>query len=178
MDLVEVYQVLGQERCKSLVRTVSISALKTFKVYEAIKVRSRLSRLNRMKLRAAAGKLWQRVADGDEDLARDLSQAVLVSNIPMIVEVLDYLEVEHDGNGFFSKDSDHSDKLSGDWPTRAFAHCKDRFDSDVVLLYINYLGWETDSLSAPFLGDDAASGTVPPNAPSDSREEEGAQTAE
>lgn len=155
MDLAEVYEALGQERVAPSIRTISMGALKTFGVYQAVKVRSRLRKLNRSNLRRAAETLWQRVADGDTDLGRDLSQAVLVSNIPLVTSVLDFLEIEHDGNGFYSKDSDHSDQLSEGWAERAFAHCEDRFDQDLVLLYINYLGWETEALKEPFLGEDA-----------------------
>lgn len=157
MDLAEVYQALGQERVAGSVRTVSMGALKTFGVYKAIKVRSRLSKLNRLNLQRAAGRLWQRVADGDTDLGRDLAQAVLVSNIPLISAVLDFLEIEHDGNGLISTDSDHSESLSDGWAERVFAHCKDRFDQDLLLLYINYLGWETEALDEPFLGLDSGS---------------------
>lgn len=152
MDLAEVYEALGQERVAGSIGTISMGALKTFGVYQSLKVGSRLRKLNRLNLQRATGRLWQRVADGDTDLGRDLSQAVLVSNIPLVTEVLDCLELEHDGNGFFSKDSDHADKLTEGWAERAFAHCKDRFDQDLVLLYINYLGWETKALDEPFLG--------------------------
>lgn len=157
MDLAEVYEALGQERVAGSIRTISMGALKTFGVYQSLKVGSRLRKLNRSNLQRAAGRLWQRVADGDTDLGRDLSQAILVSNIPLVTEVLDCLELEHDGNGFFSKDSDHADKLTEGWAERVFAHCKDRFDQDLILLYINYLGWEAKALDAPFLGEGTGS---------------------
>lgn len=155
MDLAEVYEALGQERVVRTARSISMGALKTFGVYQALKVGSRLRKLNRSNLQRAARNLWQRVADGDTDLGRDLSKAVLVSNIPLVIDVLDCLELEHDGNGFFSEDSDHADKLSEGWAEKAFAHCKDRFDQDLLLLYINYLGVETEALDEPFLGQDA-----------------------
>lgn len=160
MDLAEVYEALGQERVAPSIRTISMGALKTFGVYQAVKVRSRLRKLNRLNLRRAAETLWQRVADGDTDLGRDLSQAVLVSNIPLVTEVLDFLGIEHDGNGFYSKDDDHADQLSEGWAERAFVHCKDRFDQGLVLLYLNYLGWETETLKEPYLGEE--SGSEPP----------------
>ena len=158
MDLVDVYQALGQERSSRLIRTVSIGALKTFGVYEAVKVRSRLQRLNRQKLRLAAPKLCKRISEGDAGLARDMAQAVLVSNIPLLVEVLDQLGIEHDGNGFFDKDGDFSDKLAPGWQDEVYAKCKEKYDEDVVLLYINHLGWETASADEPFLGESADSG--------------------
>lgn len=157
MDLAEVYEALGQERVARSVRTISMGAMKTFGVYPALKVRSRLRKLNRLNLQRAAARLWQRVADGDTDLGRDLSKAILVSNIPLVTDVLDCLELEHDGNGFFPEDSDHSRQLSDGWAEKAYAHCKDRFDQDLVLLYINYLGWEAKALDEPFLGPDSDS---------------------
>jgi len=151
VELTEVYEAFGSDRTSRLVRSVSLGALRTYGVYEAIKVRSRLRTLNRQKLRAAAPRLWEQIKDGDADLARDLSQAVLVSNIPLIVEVLDLLEIEHDDNGFFDKDSDYSSQLSDGWEQRVFEHCKDRFDPDLVLHYINHLGWELEALAEPYL---------------------------
>lgn len=155
MDLVGVYSALGRERCVRLVRMVSIGALRTFGVYQAVKIRSRLHTLNRQKLRAAAPKLWQRIADGDRGLARDLSQGILVSNIPFVVGVLDFLGVEHDGNGFFSKDSDHALQLASGWAERVYREFVGRFPEDLVLLYINYLGWETNTLEGPFAASEA-----------------------
>ena len=126
MDLVEVYQALGQERSNRLIRTVSIGALKTFGVYEAVKVRSRLQRLNRQKLRLSAPKLWKRISEGDAGLAREMAQAVLVSNIPLIVDVLEQLGIEHDGNGFFDKDGDYSDQLAEGWQDGVFEKCREQ----------------------------------------------------
>ncbi len=152
MDLVGVFASLGQDRSVRLVETVSISALRTFGVYEAIKVRSRLRKLNRQKLQTASPALWRRITEGDSDLARDLAQAVLVSHIALVAEVLDSLGIEHDGNGFYSKDEDHSGKFKPGWPSTVLGHFGERYPRDVVLLYINYLGWETGVLESPFLG--------------------------
>ena len=152
MDLAEVYSALGQEPAAKLVRSISLGALKTYGVYRELKIRSRLRRFNRKRLRAAAPKLWQRVVAGDDGLARDLSQAVLVSNIPLIVEVLDLLEIEHDGSGFLPKDADHSERLTPHWERRGDDEFKGRFPEELVLLYINHLGWETRTLDKPFLG--------------------------
>ncbi len=150
MDLVDVYAALGQERCVRLVRTISIGALRTFGVYEAVKIRSRLHTLNRQKLRAAAPKLWKRITEGDIGLSRDLSQGILVSNIPLVVGVLDFLGIEHDGNGFFSKDSENAELLVSGWPEKVYEEFVKRFPEELVLLYINYLGWETETLDQPF----------------------------
>ncbi len=155
MELVEVYSALGQERCVRLVRMISIGALRTFGVYQAIKVRSRLHTLNRQKLRAAAPKLWKRITEGDNALARDLSQGILVSNVPVVVGVLDFLEIEHDGNGFFPKDTDQSERLPPGWPQTVYEKFRGNFSEDLLLLYVNYLGWETETLESPFAASEA-----------------------
>ena len=152
MDLVGVFKALGREPCVKLVRSVSIGALRTFGVYEAIKIRSRLRTLNRQKLRTVAPKLWIRIADGDTDLAHALSQAILVSNIPLITGVLDFLKIEHDGNGFYSKDADHAENLRPGWADAVLERFGDRYPRELVLLYINYLGWETATLDEVFAG--------------------------
>ena len=163
MELAEVYVALGQDRTVRLARTISIGALKTYGVYEGIKIRSRLHKFNRQKLRAAAPKLWRRISSGDGGLARDFSQAVLVSNIPLIIEVLDLLEIEHDENGFFAKDSDYSEQLSSNWPDTVSESVAGRYPEELVLLYINHLGWETGTLDEPFLGSLAEAPAARPN---------------
>ena len=162
MELADVYVALGRQRTVALAREISIGALKTFGVYEGIKIRSRLHRFNRRKLRAAAPKLWQRITEGDAGLARDFSQAILVSNIPLIVDVLDHLEIEHDENGFFAKDSDYSEQLAADWPESVSKQFTGRYREELLLLYINHLGWETGTLDEPFLGSAEASESPTP----------------
>ncbi len=158
MELAAVYKALGRKRSCDLVKGVSMGALRTFGVYGAIKIRSRLRTLNRRKLASIAPRLWDRIQDGDKGLERDLTQAVLVSNIPMIVSVLDLLGIEHDGNGFFDKDGDYTDKFSEGWEARVVEHCRARFNDDLVLLYVNHLGWEAGVLDSPYLGKPAAVG--------------------
>jgi hypothetical protein len=153
MELTDAYKALGQSRFESLVGAVSIGALKTYSVYESFKVRIHLTKLNRQRLRRAAPRLWDRISDGDGDLARDFAQAVLVSNIDLIVNVLDFLEIPHDGNGFFDKDADPGEKLSDGWQQRVFDKFREGNTPEVVLLYINHLGWEMDKLDEPFTGE-------------------------
>ena len=135
-----------------------MGALRTFGVYGAMKIRSRLRTLNRRKLASIAPRLWDRIQNGDKGLERDLTQAVLVSNIPMIVSVLDLLGIEHDGNGFFDKDGDYTDKFTEGWEARVVEHCRGSFDDDLVLLYVNHLGWEAGVLDRPYLGESAVGG--------------------
>ncbi len=155
-----MYEALGRERSCALVKSVAMGAIRRFGVYRAIKVRSRLRTLNRQKLRAIAPRLWGRIQAGDTGLARDLSQAVLVSNIPVMVAVLDLLGIKHDGSGFFDKDGDYRDKFTDGWEARVSEHCKGRFDDDLVLLYINHLGWEAGVLDSPYLGEPRGNGSA------------------
>ena len=70
----------------------------------------------------------------------------------MIVDVLDFLEIPHDGNGFFDKDGSAKDQLTDGWPRRVLDHFQDKYPKSLILLYINHLDWELGEPSAPFLG--------------------------
>lgn len=152
MTLTDAYRALGRPRFDTLVGAVSIGALKTYSVYEGFKARSRLGKLNRQRLRRAAPRLWARIAEGDSGLARDFAQAVLVSNIDFVVSVLDFLEIPHDGNGFFDKDANPGEKLSNGWRQRVFDEFRGRRGEALVLFYINHLGWEMGRAEEPFTG--------------------------
>ncbi|MCX6598459.1 MAG: hypothetical protein NTV70_19070 [Acidobacteria bacterium] len=103
MRLSEVYLGLGEQTLGDLLRVVSIGRLKSFQLYERLKVRFHLNKLNSETLRKSAPKFWQRFKDGDEELASELAQAILISHMDMIVAVLNYLGVPH-SEGFFEKD--------------------------------------------------------------------------
>ena len=152
MNLIDAYRALGQPRFETLADGVSMGALKTYSVYAGFKARSRLGKLNRQRLRRAAPNLWRRIADGDSGLARDFAQAVLVSNIAFVVNVLDFLEIPHDGNGFFDKDANPGEKLNDGWRQRVFDEFRGRHDEALVLFYINHLGWEMGRADEPFTG--------------------------
>lgn len=81
----------GETGFTDVLRSVSMSRLRTFQIYEHIKVRTRLVKLNSENLRKAAPRLWARLSEQDEDLAADLSQAILVSHLDMIIAALDLL---------------------------------------------------------------------------------------
>jgi len=131
---------------------VSMGALKTFKVYDAFKIRTHLSKLNRERLRNAAPKLWARIEQGDEDLAKEVAQGALVSHMDLVVEALDFLEIPHDGNGFFDKDAEASEKLVDGWQSRLFEALREKYPESLVLLYINHLEWEMGEPTAAFTG--------------------------
>lgn len=152
MDLAEVYRGLGPERFEELLKAVSMGSLKTYQVFESFRAHARLQKLNRANLRKAAPRLWERVQKGDADLAREVAQGVLVSNLSFVVEALDFLGIPHDGNGFFDKDGDLQARLEQGWRQKLFEHFRGRYPDSLILLYINHLGWELGSESAPFLG--------------------------
>ena len=152
MELSEVYRGLGRERFGDLLRCVSMGGLKTFQVYESFKIRTRLSKLNRDRLRKAAPRLWERIEQGDEDLAKELAQGVLVSQIGFVVEALDFLGIEHDGNGFFDKDAKVDEKLIEGWQSRVLEQFRDSHPEALILLYVNHLEWEQGDKSEVFLG--------------------------
>lgn len=151
-----MFRGLGREQFDELIGYVSMGALRTYKIFESVKVRSRLLKLNRQKLRAASGKLWDRIIEGDEPLAAELAQAMLVSRLQLVVDVLDFLGIEHDGNGFFDKGEDDLEALSDGWQQRIYDEFKDKQPSGLVLLYINHLDWETKNSDEPFLGESKA----------------------
>jgi hypothetical protein len=151
MELSEVYRALGKERFDELLSKVSMGSLRTYKLFDTFKVHARLSKLNRERLRNASPRLWERLQEGDEDLARELAQGVLVSNLAFIVEVLDLLEIPHDGNGFFDKEGAAAEKLTEGWQQRVYEEFRERYPESLILLYINHLGWELAKPGAPFV---------------------------
>ena len=93
MELTEVFQALGRSSLQELIEGISMGRLRTYDVYDSLKVRAHLSKLNRERLRRAVPRLWGRLEKGDQDLARELAQGILVSNLPFVVEALDFLEI-------------------------------------------------------------------------------------
>jgi hypothetical protein len=124
-----------------LLGQVSISSLRSFQLFEQIKIRTRLVKLNAGHLRNAAPRLWARLGERDEDLAAELAQAILVSRIGMVIEALDLLGIPHQ-NGFFSKEADLSGHFTEGWQARVYAGLKDKYPSCLLVFYINHLGVE------------------------------------
>lgn len=149
MQLCDVFQTLGESVFSDLLKRVSISRLRTYQIYEHIKVRTHLTKLNSEALRKSAPRLWRRLAEKDEDLAADLSQAILVSNLEMIIAALDYLGIPHQ-DGFFGKDADLSAHLTEGWQQRAYDELKEKYPPSVVRFYLNHLGVETGAATEMF----------------------------
>jgi hypothetical protein len=149
MQLSEVFTRLGEPGFDELIRKISIGKLKTYQVYDGFKTRAHLAKLNTETLRKASPRLLSRLSE-DEEFAKDLAQAVLVSHLDMISAVLDFLSVPHDG-GFFQKDLDFKSYLKEGWETRVFERFRAEYPEPVLLFYINHLAWESDQASTPFV---------------------------
>ena len=141
MEISDVYRGLGEEAFGKLIRCISIGKLKTFQVYEGLKVRAHLNKLNQESLRKSAPRFWERIMSGDEEFGRDLAQSVLVSHLDMIVAALDLLGVPHE-NGFFAKDLNPEPHFTPGWEMRVFEALKGTHPEVTIIFYINHLRWE------------------------------------
>jgi hypothetical protein len=141
MQLSEIFQGLGEETFAQLLRAISIGKLKTYQLFDRLKTRMHLAKMNSESLRKAAPRFWSRLGEHDEDFATDLSQAILVSHLDMIKAVLDYLGIPNE-DGFFAKDIDGSKYLTEDWQQKAYDQFRETYPKPVLLFYINHLDWE------------------------------------
>jgi len=141
MEICDVYLGMGQDAFERLVRGISIGKLKTYQMYEGFKVRAHLHKVNTELLRKSVPKFWARLSERDEDLGKDLAQAILVSHLEMITAVLDLLGVPHE-NGFFAKDVDPKPFFSEGWEDRVYQQFRERFPDPILVFYINHLRWE------------------------------------
>ena len=150
MQMCEVFQALGQEVFRQLIKGISIGKLKTYQVYERFKVRARLPKLNSESLRKAEPKFWARIESGEEDFATDLSQVFLLSHLDMIVDVLNLVGIPND-NGFFDKDLNADEYLKEGWQERVYKEFENKYNPQVLLFYINHLDWELNKTEKIFL---------------------------
>lgn len=149
MKLSELFVALGEESFRGQLRGISLGTLKTYKFYERLKTRLRVAKLNTETLRTIGTRAFERLKDGDEDLALELSQCILISNMTMIMEVLDFLGVPHN-EGFFAEGVKPEDHLSEGWQQRAYDHFQTKYAQPVLLLYLNYLAHEINPDTAVF----------------------------
>src|SRR5919199_655202 len=132
MRLSDIFLTLGEPVFEQLLRSVSIGKLKTFQLYERVKLRFHLSKLNGETLRKAAPRLWARIVERDEEFATDIAQVVLVSHLDMIVDVLNFLEIPNE-DGFFAKDLDATDKLTEGWQQRVFDNFRAKYPEALLV---------------------------------------------
>jgi hypothetical protein len=138
MQLSEVFLALGEERLRDLVKGISIGKLRTYQLYERFKIRTHLSKLNTENLRKATPRFWQRLSEKDNEFASDLSQAILIPHMEMIVAVLNFLGVPNQ-QGFFEKDLDAKKHLTDGWQARAWGQFHDQYSPALLLFYLNHL---------------------------------------
>jgi len=142
MQISDIFLRLGEERFEELMRSISMGRLRTFQLFDALKTRVHLHKLNSETLRNAAPRLWTRLGEeNSSDLAGDLAQAILISHLDLIKAVLDELGVPHE-EGFFAKDADVSGYLKDGWQQRVWEKFHGAFPPAALLFYINHLAWE------------------------------------
>ncbi|MEO8099149.1 MAG: hypothetical protein ABI811_15705 [Acidobacteriota bacterium] len=150
MQVTDIYLGLGRDRFDQLLRSVSIGRLKTFQLFDRMKTRLHLVKLNSESLRKAAPRIWTRIVEErDEDFTAELSQAILISHFEMIKAVLDQLGIPHE-DGFFSKDADLAGMLTEGWQQRAWEAFRETYPPAALLFYINHLGWEVANAEQVF----------------------------
>lgn len=141
MQLSEIFVGLGEPMFGQLLRTISIGKLKTYQLFDRLKARLHLAKLNSENIRKAEPRLWARLNERDEECATDLSQAMLVSHLDMIKAILDDLGIPNE-DGFFAKETDGSKYLTEGWQQKTYDKFKDVYPKPVLLFYINHLDWE------------------------------------
>jgi hypothetical protein len=149
MQLSDIFLRMGREPFEQLMRQISIGRLKTYQLFDRMKARLHLHKLNSEALRKSAPRVWARIEGRDEDFAAELAQAILVSHLDMIKDVLDHLEIPHE-EGFFSKDSDLSKNLGDGWQQRVWEKFHAAYPGPALLFYINHLGWEVANAQEMF----------------------------
>jgi hypothetical protein len=141
MPLSEIFVGLGQGNLDQQLRTVSLGKLKTYQMFDRLRIRLHVSKLNQDALRKIGPKVYARLAGQEEDLAVELSQAILISHLDMIVAVLDQLGIPHQ-DGFFDKDADVKSHLSDGWQARCYEHFEQKYPKAVLAFYLNHLAHE------------------------------------
>ncbi|HEY3741357.1 MAG TPA: hypothetical protein VGL53_16010 [Bryobacteraceae bacterium] len=141
MQISDIFTGLGEDRFSAILRTVSMGKLKTYQLFERFKTRCHLQKLNTETLRRVEPKLFERIKSGEDELATEIAQSILICHLDLIIAVLNFLEVPHE-EGFFQKDVDVSTYLKDGWEGRVYEQFKDKFPEPVVLFYINHLSWE------------------------------------
>ncbi|MEO7145678.1 MAG: hypothetical protein ABI165_19465 [Bryobacteraceae bacterium] len=150
MQLCDIFVGLGEDSCTQLVRAISPGKLKTYQLFDRVKARLHVGKLNSEVLRKAAPRSWERLSAADNEFATDLAQAILVSHLDLIKDVLNHLGIPHE-EGFFAKDSDAAGLLKDGWQQSAFDQFHQKYPRAVLLFYINHLAWEVAKAGDVFL---------------------------
>lgn len=149
MQLSQVYVGMGQDSVRELLSSISLGKLKTYQLFEQMKLRLRLTKLNSETLRRSALRVWPRLEEGDEELAQEVGQAILISHMDVVIAVLNELGIPHE-EGFFSKDLDASKYLTDGWQERVYEKYKGQFAPHVLRFYLNHLAFDLTKPEAVF----------------------------
>jgi len=141
MQVSDIFLGLGEPAVAELLRSISLGKLKTYQLFDRLKARLHVTKLNSEALRKLGPRVWERLEGRDDEFATELAQAILVSHMDMIRQVLDFTGIPHQ-EGFFEKDLDGSKYLTEGWQQRALEHFKGKYPDALLLFYINHLGWE------------------------------------
>lgn len=141
MQLCDIFLRLGDETFQQLIRSISLGRLKTYQLFDRMKTRLHLNKLNSETIRKATPRLWARLQEHDDEFATDLSQAILVSHLDLIKAVLDHLGIPHE-DGFFAKDAEVAGHLKDGWQQETWEKFRATFPPAALLFYINHLAFE------------------------------------
>jgi hypothetical protein len=141
MQLSDIFLQLGEENFSQLLRGISMGRLKTYQLFDRVKTRLYLTKLNAETLRKATPRIWARLSERDDDFASDVAQAILISHLDMIRAVLDHQGIPHE-DGFFAKDADVAGHLKDGWQQQVWDKFRSVYSPPALLFYINHLGWE------------------------------------
>jgi len=150
MQLPDAFLSLGEDSFAQLVRQISIGKLKTYQPYEAFKTRAHLEKLNTESLRKSVPRFWARLGERDDELAKELAQAILICHLQMIGAVLDFVGIPN-RDGFFDKNLDPGKYLTEGWQQRVWEKFRGTYPEPVLRLYINHLAWELAKTEQPFV---------------------------
>ncbi len=141
MQLSDIFLQLGEENFNSLLRSISMGRLKTYQLFDRLKTRLHLNKLNSEHLRKAEPRIWARIGERDDDFASEIAQAILISHLDMIRAVLDFQGIPHE-DGFFPKDADVASHLKEGWQQQVWDKFHSVYPAPALLFYINHLAWE------------------------------------
>src|SRR5690242_5671333 len=141
MQLCDIFLGLGEDNLQNNLRSVSMGRLRTYQLFDRMKARLHLNKLNSETLRKSAPRVWSRIEAHDDEFATDIAQAILVSHLDMIKAVLDHLGIPHE-DGFFAKDAEIAGYLKDGWREGAWEKFHAAFPPAALLFYINHLAWE------------------------------------
>lgn len=141
MQVCDIFIRQGEPTFADVVRSISIGKLKTYQLYDRMKVRFHLAKLNSENMKKAVPRFWTRINEREDAFATDLAQAILVSHLDMIKAVVDDLGIPNQ-EGFFDKDIEGAKYLTDGWRERTYEKFKGVYPPAVLLFYINHLAWE------------------------------------